>query len=214
MRERNPLDGKRFGRVVVLHRLDNGKLLCKCDCGKEFEAHRSNITSGRQVSCGCYARELNAKRMTTHGLSDTKLYRVWRGIVTRCTNPNCKSFPDYGGRGISVCEAWLTFEGFYEWAIKAGYREGLQIDRKKNDGNYEPGNCSWVSQKENENNRRDTVMLTYNGKEKPLSILADECGINRRVLYDRIFKYGFSVEEAVSLPVKVGNNQSLRKGDK
>ena len=152
--------------------------------------------------------------MTTHGMSNSKIYRVWRGIINRCENPNHKDYARYGGRGVRVCDEWKTFDGFYKWAQGSGYAEGLQIDRTDNDGDYRPDNCRWITQLENENNRRDTVFIEYNGERISLSNLARKTGINRSTLYDRLFKYGFTLQEAISLPVKVGNNKSLRGGRK
>lgn len=206
------ITGKRYGKLVVTGYAGKGHYHCICDCGEERDVLRGNLVKGRQTSCGCYVREINSKRMTTHGESKSHLYIVWAAMKRRCYNPNSKDYKNYGGRGIILCPEWKeNFTLFRDWAIKNGYKQGLQIDRKDTNGNYEPSNCRWVTQIENENNRRDTKKVIYNNKQYTLRQLADEFKISRSVLYDRIYGNGFTVDEAVNLPVKIGNNQTLRK---
>lgn len=133
--------------------------------------------------------------MTTHGESKSHLYIVWASMKRRCYNPNSKDYKNYGGRGIILCPEWKeNFTLFRDWAIKNGYKQGLQIDRKDTNGNYEPSNCRWVTQIENENNRRYTKKVIYNNKQYTLRQLADEFKISRSVLYDRIYGNGFTVD--------------------
>ena len=206
------ITGQRFGRLVVSGYAGKGHYHCICDCGEERDVLRRNLIVGKQISCGCYAREINAKRMKTHGKSNSPLYKVWNAMRDRCKNPNNKSYKTYGAEGKKVCDEWQKFKPFYDWAMSHGYKQGLQIDRIDTNGNYEPSNCRFVQQIENENNRRDTKRVVYNNKEYTLRQLADEFKIKRRILYDRIYEQRFTVEEAIKLPVKIGNNQTLRKG--
>jgi hypothetical protein len=109
-------------------------------------------------------------RARTHGLSKHPIHKLWFKIKERCYNPNCQSYPIYGGRGIAMCQEWLdNFQTFYDWATNNGYKRGLQIDRfPDQSGNYEPGNCRFVTSKENNRNRRDNVYLDYQGKRYSL----------------------------------------------
>jgi len=104
----------------------------------------------RNKSCGC----MKQKFLIKHGESHTKLHKVWSSMKKRCLNLNDKGYKNYGGRGIAVCNEWLEFIPFRDWAVNNGYKEGLQINRINNDGNYEPSNCNWISHKENGRNTR------------------------------------------------------------
>jgi hypothetical protein len=146
------ISGRRFNRLVAIERIGK-KWLCICDCGNEKLFNPSNLKRGLTKSCGCFNKELcRTKAKRTHGKSLTTEYKIWQGMHQRCGNPNDKNYPDYGARGISVCERWSEFEFFYE---DMGQRPvGLSIDRKNNDGNYEPSNCRWATPAEQNSNKR------------------------------------------------------------
>jgi hypothetical protein len=133
---------------------NDGKMLwrCRCICGNETLATRYQLKSGHKKSCGCWRVDNCAIVATRHGGAKRgqkmRLYGIWAGIFSRCTNPNVKAFPRYGGRGISVCDDWHSFPAFRDWAEANGYRDDLAIDRINNDGNYEPSNCRWATYKE------------------------------------------------------------------
>lgn len=154
------LKGKRFGRLEVISYVGadsrgRSKWLCKCDCGKEITARVDSLKRGDTKSCGCYHAEEVAKYSRTHGLSRNRLYSVWSNMKNRCMCPTSRRFKDYGGRGISVCQEWTnSFLSFYEWAMESGYRQGLTIDRIDVDGNYEPSNCRWITNEEQQRNKR------------------------------------------------------------
>lgn len=118
----------------------------KCYCGKEFKAQQYTVKCGNTKSCGCYHKRIMSD-MKTHGLSKSRIYQIWNGIITRTENINRNSYIYYAGRGIRMCDEWRNdFISFYDWAIKNGYSDHLSIDRIDNDGNYEPSNCRWTTQ--------------------------------------------------------------------
>lgn len=143
-----------FGEWIVLNGLGKGYYEAVCSCGNRKKVYITNLTSGKSTNCGCMQAQKTKERFTTHGMSSTKIYRVWCSMLSRCNNPNVNCYKNYGGRGISVCKEWNAFEIFYQWAIENGYKEGLKIDRIEVDKNYEPSNCRWVTHKENERNKR------------------------------------------------------------
>jgi len=160
------LTGQRFGRLVVLERAraarhgESAKWLCHCDCGKEKIVSGKLLRRGDTRSCGCLHSEELREMSITHGLSKTRLYCVWSSMKDRCYRPACKSYPNYGGRGITVCPEWLhDFAAFRDWAMSHGYDESVPcgtctLDRIDNDKGYSPENCRFVSMKVQNNNRR------------------------------------------------------------
>jgi hypothetical protein len=161
MSKKLDLTKQRFGRLTVLYEVySNGdkriKWHCVCDCGNKVDVTSSHLRNGDSKSCGCY----NLEKITKHGYSknskDTHpIYRVWRDIKQRCYNKNNKGYKNYGGRGISMCEEWLNNpKEFIEWCLANGWKQGLEIDRINNDGNYEPVNCRFVTSRENNLNAR------------------------------------------------------------
>lgn len=137
----------------------------------------------------------------THGKSKTKLYRVWCGMKNRCYNSKTACFKNYGSRGISICEEWLSdFSNFYDWAKNNGYAEGLTIDRIDVNGNYEPSNCRWASRFVQSNNTRRNVKITYSGKTQSIKMWCQQLGLNYRKIYFRIQHYGWSVKDALEKP--------------
>ena len=185
---------------------------CQCKCGNIKNVLQSNLVCGKSKSCGCISANKLSKLRQKHRKSNSKLYLIWSAIKRRCCNQNSKDFKNYGGRGIKVCKEWTNnFMNFYNWAIANGYKEGLEIDRIDVNGNYEPSNCRWATIKEQNNNRRNTRYVIYKNKKYTITELSDLTGVKRNLLYERIYKRGFSVEDAINLPVKKGNNQNLRR---
>lgn len=123
-----------------------------------------------------------------HGLSKTKNWNVWQSILQRCNNSNNKDYINYGGRGIKVCEDWLEYINFYNWSMTNGYCEGVSIDRINSNGDYEPSNCRWITNKEQQNNKRNNIHILYEGKTLTLTELAEITNINREVLEMRYIR--------------------------
>lgn len=224
MSKRMNIGGARFGRLVAQF-VDEDRSttnttywVCKCDCGALTSVKLSSLRSGVTVSCGCYqkdtARQTCVKRNTTHGMSDSRLYRVWWSMKRRCYDNNTSAYKDYGGRGIQVCDEWNNdFETFYNWCIENGYdilaeRGECTIDRINVDGNYCPSNCRIVDTKTQNNNRRSNHLLTYDGVTKNISQWAEDVGLKPLTLLYRISK-GWSTEAALTTPV--GKNAKMKR---
>lgn len=196
------LIGKKFEKLTVMekfgvHTSKGGSTCiiwkCECECGNTTYATTTNLTQGHVKSCGCWKIE----SQLTHGMTGTRLYRIWNDMRTRCYNKSHKSYKDYGGRGITVCDEWKEDSNkFIEWSLRNGYAESLSLDRKDTNGNYEPSNCRWSTRKEQANNTRRNVFLEYNGKRQTITQWAEELGINNRTLQNRI-KRGWSIERAL-----------------
>lgn len=201
--------GQRFGSLVVIKRVQSenkrDKWLCKCDCGNEKEVLGYSLRSGNTKSCGCYQRKKAAEHcsnMSTHGLFGSRIYRIWSGIKNRCQNNKSKDYNKYGARGISLCSEWQNFEIFYEWATKNGYQNNLTIDRIDNNKGYSPDNCRWVTIKTQSRNRRTNTYIEFNGMKKCLSEWDEYIGAKSSgVVRQRLIR-GWSVEKAITTPVK------------
>lgn len=204
------MTGMRFGRLTVLY--PNGKdskgyiiWHCRCDCGNECDVVGRYLRAGGTTSCGCYHREQHRKAVSTHRESKTRLYRVYRTMLGRCQNPNAHEYENYGGRGITVCEEWQSYERFRDWAIANGYDPNAKhgkctLDRIDTNKGYSPDNCRWVPMKTQERNRRNNVNLTFNGETHCIAEWAEIIGISPQALRQRLC-HGWSVKDALSRPL-------------
>lgn len=196
------LTGQKFGRLTVIKRAESRaevtRWLCLCECGKETIVGYPNLANGHTKSCGCYNSELVKKRSVTHGMRNTRLYEIWKGMKNRCENPNEPSYMNYGGRGICVCAEWHKPEVFMEWALENGYSDKLTIDRINYNGNYEPGNCRWATAKEQGRNKRNNFVIAFMGKEQPLSAWCEELNLDYDRTWSRLRVSKWSIEEAFS----------------
>lgn len=136
----------------------------------------------------------------THGLIKHPIYKLWSGMIQRCTNKKMKQYRWYGGRGVSVYNPWRDFELFYEWCNDNGWSRGLELDRIDNDGNYEPSNCRFVTHKENMRNTRANKIIVYNGEKHCIAEWADILGLSFSVLQSRIYR-GWDTKRAFTTPV-------------
>lgn len=198
------LTGKRFSRLLVTGYAGGVKWHCLCDCGRTKAIYSGSLKQGKSTSCGCFHRERMAEILTTHGNSAgpwTPEYCAWAGMIQRCTNEKCKSYRNYGGRGIRVCERWLQFENFLADMGPRPPRKTL--DRfPDNNGNYCPENCRWATWKEQGRNTRKSRMLTWKGETLCLPEWAERTGLHEKTIASRLNQMGWSVERALSTPIR------------
>lgn len=191
--------GERYGRLVVIAQAGRNKenrlqYLCKCDCGNEATVLGKHLHSGNTKSCGCFKREAGLAANTTHGLSKTRLYRIWGNMIDRCERESSAKFPRYGGRGISVCAEWRNdFQAFYDWAMSAGYDPEAgygecTLDRKDNDGDYCPENCRWATNKQQSLNKECTRKIEHNGETHTLKEWSEITGVNYYTMHERYMR--------------------------
>lgn len=196
------LTGTKFGRLTVVTRQGTDKhghalWICECICGKNVVVTGNGLVSGDTKSCGCLKMESVANLNKRHGMSNTRLHKIWKNMKQRCLNTENPHFADYGGRGITVCEEWKDdFQAFYQWATANGYKDGLTIERKNNDGDYCPQNCVWTTIDKQQRNKRNVRLITYNGETKTLTEWARELNIDYSTLHKRINYSHWSVEKA------------------
>lgn len=177
--------------------------VCQCSCENKtiVEVEAGNLTCGRQTSCGCARNAKSSKRMTKHGQYKSRIYHAYKSMKQRCFDPETKEFPQYGGRGITVCAEWLGedgFQNFYDWSMKNGYRDDLSIDRKNNDGNYEPSNCRWADRFTQDNNKQNTLYYDIGNGKEPLAVLCKRYNLDRTMVWKRL-KRGWTIKEALEL---------------
>lgn len=189
--------GQKFGRLTVAGR-DGQHWVCDCDCGGKTRALAGNLRKGNTKSCGCLRREMGG-REPVHGLWQHPAYRRWASMRARCYSPSQDSFPQYGGRGIGVCEEWRESPtAFCAWADASGFSANLQLDRIDNDGDYSPANCRWVTPSRNANNRRSSRHITLRGERLTFAEAGAKTGVKPSVAAKRL-KRGWTPEEAFGL---------------
>ena len=190
------ISGQKFGRLTALFPIAGIRPIkwhCMCECGNEVDVSGCSLRNGTTKSCGCYKRELHK----THGLTDTKLHGVWRGMLQRCYYQKHVDNKWYLSKSLEVCDEWrYDFASFYDWSIKNGYRDGLSIDRIDNSLGYSPENCRWSTPQEQANNRSTNINITYQGRTQTLKQWATELGIKYGTLYYRT-THGKSFGEAI-----------------
>lgn len=201
MTARIDISGKKFGRWTVISYSGNRMWKCVCACGTQKNVDGGSIKAGKTNGCiKCNPGKGNRK---THGQSGSRLYKVWESMIARCYNLHNCAYDRYGARGIIVCEKWKYFETFYAWALSSGYQSHLTIDRWPNQkGNYEPENCRWATHAEQNRNYSRNRYINYNGRQVLACDLAEEFGLPQDVLKNRIFRYNWPIEKAISVPVR------------
>lgn len=210
------LTGQKFDLLTVVefsHReSSNGRYRyywkCKCECGKEVIRRADGLKDKGVKSCGCYREKILKQHnfkinnpRKSHGMTNTRLYKIYSKIKERCYYEKYPEYYLYGGRGIKMCDEWKEdFMNFYNWSMSYGYNDKLSIDRKDCNGNYEPSNCRWADDITQANNKRNNIKLTYNGETHTLPEWARKLNLPYSTLADRR-KKGKSVEEILN-PIK------------
>lgn len=242
-KEKFPLqEGQKFGMLTVI-KLDHVKrgftkegwqhnrfmYLCKCDCGNYCVVDKTNLNRGDIISCGCYRYTEECRRKIgngrrRHGKCTESIYSIWQNMKNRCFNSNLKAYKNYGGRGITVCDAWKNdFNKFLEWAESNGYKDGLSIERIDVNGNYCPENCTWIPLKVQAKNKRNTRLITYKGETHCLVDWAEKLGMNRGTLRRRLTETDWNIEEVFTKALREthlrnitykGKTQSIRAWEK
>jgi len=190
------LIGQKFGRLTVIERAENDKFgraqwLCKCDCGNTCVVLGKSLRRGLTQSCGCIHSEMVASRNkenATHGMRGSKFYKKWTSLKSRCFNPNATGYERYGGRGITMYEPWINdFAAFLTYISQLEHfgEKGFTLDRIENNGNYEPGNLRYADAKTQARNRRNNIIVEYNGEQICLAEAAEKSGIPYKILLSR-----------------------------
>lgn len=205
------LIGQTFGRLTVIEkhpeRSNNGSVLwkVKCECGESepFLIIGSTMKSGNTTSCGCARREKTGNKFRKHGMHNSPEHRTWVEMHRRCYNENNAQYKDYGGRGIKMSEEWKnSFEAFYrDMGPKPG--PAYSIDRIKNDGDYEKGNCRWATRRTQNNNTSANVRYDYNGEDLTIAELAEKFKMPYATMRTRLIY--FPIEAAVDKTIKFNN---------
>lgn len=207
MRTRHDLTGMKFNMLTAIKQVNEvgrSHWLCACDCGRKSIVEAVNLRKLKVVSCGCF-RDAKAKAESTiHGRAKKTINNIWCGIKQRTRNPNCKVYHYYGGRGIGMFDEWYdSFLKFYEYFGDPPFPRAC-LDRINNDLGYFPGNVRWVTQKEQCNNKRNTVLITAQGLTKNTEYWAEKTGIKRCTLNSRV-RAGWDHERIVSAPLQLKN---------
>lgn len=185
--------------VIVSAPGRDGRALCRCVCGKERMVRDRNLRDGRSRSCGCLRREVVSVTRAKHRMIHTPEYQAWKRIRGRCGDINDKSYPNYGGRGIQICERWDSFENFFD---DMGPRPSPvhSIDRIDNNGNYDPSNCRWATQTVQQNNKRSNRLFTRDGRTQTITEWCREFGIAPQIVWCRL-RRGWDTSDALTLPL-------------
>lgn len=233
LKESECFPGKRVGKLTLIKkiRLPSGRYtrggwLCKCDCGNLTKVRTDCLGDGGTISCGCYNKEhnyanSNHKLHQKYSGSDSqshsryyKIYHTWLHIKDRCYNPRCKSYSNYGGRGIKMCDEWKNnYQAFKNWSLSHDFHQtsspmDMTIDRIDVNGNYEPSNCRWVGIDIQANNKRNSHYIVFHGKRYTVATLAHKYNLNRVTIYRRL-KLGWTGDRLVSKPYEYKNTKKV-----
>jgi len=198
-----------FGRLTAVKMAAKDKhgktrWSCDCSCGRtEIIVTTENLRKGIARSCGCYQRDATIEANRTHGQSKTRLYRIWKNMLQRATNPDNRDYPRYGGAGRGLDDpSWKKFENFAA-DMAEGYRDGLTLDRIDGTKGYSKSNCRWATYAQQNSNTRQNKLLTFRGETKPAVEWAESLGMNYRTMIGRL-RDGWSVERTLTTPTPTG----------
>lgn len=200
------LIGQIFGKLKVLQRASNNRWgnprwWCQCDCGNSKITEGSSLRNGSTRSCGCLQREGNNLKHGNNRVNKrTQVYRAWVGMFTRCCNTKYEKYPQWGGRGITICKKWNKFENFL---ADMGHppTKYHSLDRKDNDKRYCKTNCRWATPKQQARNKRNNRFITLNCKTQCLAAWAEEYDLKGSTIADRL-RHGWSIRKAITTPPK------------
>lgn len=203
------LTGEKFNRLTVIRYLEPSERktrgynwLCRCDCGNYIHANASKLKTRHTKSCGCVLKEYTRSMNLKYKHRDNRMYGILRAAYSRCCNPKNPRYKDYGGRRITICSEWIDpehgFDNFYEWSMKNGYNKNLTIDRIDVNGNYEPNNCRWISNLEQQSNRRNNKKFEYNGENKTITEWSRELDITYGALRWNLVNKNMTLQEYLS----------------
>lgn len=193
---RKDITSKRFGSLVAVAingKSKNGKNVwkCICDCGATTYVPVGDLSSGNSKSCGCKTKDalrnyVQEKKKNAVKSPHLKAANIWKKMISRCYDQLNKDFPNYGGRGISVCDQWMDFKSFFN--DMGDPPDGMSIDRIDNNGNYEPSNCRWATSTEQARNKRNNVIVEYKGERMTVAEASIKSGIPASTIYSRVTK--------------------------
>lgn len=201
---KNSHNGEKYGKLLIIGSENiNKKIMqkCICECGNEKYVHYSKLKSGHTKSCGCLKNKYTIK--------NKRIFNCWWNMKQRCDSKDRNDSKYYHDKGITYCDEWNNYESFQDWAINNGYADNLTLDRLDSNLSYCPENCRWITIEEQQRNRSFCLYFSHNGETKTLSEWAREFGINRTTLHDRIYKFGYSFDEAIARPLRVPKNSIL-----
>jgi len=179
--------------IEIIHKGNRKYCFCDCLCGTRKLIRIDSLNNGESKSCGCLHREA----VTKHGMKKTKIYHVWAIMLDRCNNPHSIKYPNYGGRGIKVCDRWLKFENFFtDMGDKPS--EEYSLDRINNDGDYTKDNCRWATNKEQSRNKRNNIKCEINGEIKLLIEWCEIYKANYYTVYEVINYKNWKVIDALN----------------
>jgi len=172
---------------------------CLCICGKEVIVRKPHFMNHHTVSCGCYQKKRISESTKKHGMSNTRTYRIWASMITRCSNKNTLQYHRYGGRGVSVCEDWkLSFNNFF-MDMGSCPSNKHSIDRIDNNGNYEKNNCKWSNGVEQCSNKSNNTKYIYNGEYLTVTEISRRTGILRSKISNWKNRSKYSAEKIEKL---------------